>query len=139
MKENTMPKPESENYPQFMHDLPDHPEPPVKLEPCPFCGGDATPCYQSGIYYGTPGFFVRCTRCAAKGTPHIYGVRIIFPLENVHMITEAEALEKACNSWNQRTQQTTIYYQPNNSGNIINTRDISGNNNATETVKAYKK
>lgn len=29
---------------------------------------------------------------------------------------------------------TLIYYQPNNSGNIINTKDINGNNNANTNI-----
>jgi hypothetical protein len=124
-----------EKYPRFLHNLPDEPEPPVKLLPCPFCGGNAKPIFSSGIYYGAPGYFVRCTRCKSKGTPHVYGVCVVFPLENAHMILETEALEKACNSWNLRAQQNTVYYQLNNSGNIIN----GNNGNDSPLTAAYKK
>lgn len=91
-----------EKCPRFRHLLPDHPEPPVKLLPCPFCGGYGIPWFTCNAYYGTPGFFIRCNGCGAKTFPTGWGDRAIYPPEDVHEVTEQEALAIACRTWNRR-------------------------------------
>ena len=94
-----------EKYPRFRHLLPDHPEPPVNLLPCPFCCGESVPWFTCNACYGAPGYFVRCADCGAKSFPEPWGVGAIYPPEEAHTITEREALEKACRKWNQRPER----------------------------------
>lgn len=94
-----------EKYQRFRHLLPDHPEAPVELLPCPFCCGESVPWFTCNACYGAPGYFVRCADCGAKSFPEPWGVGVVYPREEAHTITEREALERACRKWNQRPER----------------------------------
>lgn len=105
-------------------------DPPEELNLCPFCGGPAVmiKCHAG---YGKPGICVKCIICNSSSSKLMYdcgkwsdSARTFLPY------SEAEAVTDACRRWNRRTAPRVIYYQPNNSGNIVNTGDINGNGNA---------
>lgn len=89
-------------HPYLFHELEDHPEAPVELAPCPFCGGIGIPWVSYNTGYFTPGYYIRCSFCGAKSRPESWGVGVIYPPEDAHRVTEPEALEKACVLWNTR-------------------------------------
>lgn len=93
-----------EKYPRFRHTMGEHPESPFPLLPCPFCGGAAQTQFTM-FGYGHPSYTVRCRKCAARSLPMSWGVGKIYPVEEMHTVTEQEALEDACRKWNKRTSK----------------------------------
>lgn len=87
-------------HPNFRHLLPDHPEPPVKLLPCPFCGGAGVPWFTCDTCFMSPAFYIRCTSCGLHTFPSVWGCSGLTAGSDWHTITEQEALEKACKAWN---------------------------------------
>lgn len=84
-------------------------EPPERLKPCPFCGGEPVMFKVRGGY-GCPGMQIRCIDCQTKGRVMVYDCVVWRSEEHepgakmeFRPYHEDEAKRDACIRWNRRS------------------------------------
>jgi len=87
-------------HPERRHTLSDRPPAPLPLLPCR-CGCTASPRFLYALY-GLPCYRVECEHCGAASIPEPWGVLLLYAEESPHMVTEPDALRRACDTWNRQ-------------------------------------
>jgi len=93
-------------YPERRHTLGDRPPAPLPLLPCR-CGCTASPRFLYALY-GCPCYAVQCECCGAESTPEPWDVLLLYAEESPHMVTEQDALRRACDAWNRQRVRETV-------------------------------
>lgn len=72
----------------------------MKLQPCPFCGAEAT--FGNVVTYTLQGVRVKCTKCSAGSAAYYFD----WPSVNGKQLTENQARQNAADAWNRREGKT---------------------------------
>lgn len=73
-------------------------ETPVKLQPCPFCGGNAV---LERLARGSKMLYIACERCHIK-TPQQCSGEQIYSAFTGKVLTETDVVSSLCSKWNRR-------------------------------------